>query len=574
MENVSPLITRQLNTRQFLVDQPNGNLYPYLPKEMITLILSHLPTFKNLCNFNETCTNLEPFRKEDGLWGILFKRCFPHLSHVVPRQNWFELCQTEYRWIRNLMKENYALQNYAIEWAKKGEKISCLTLTDNGCVVIGSEAGSIRMLDPMTGESVLLKGCSKAEKIFNLDCKGRFLLIKYKDGFNVWDLTKKQEIAIPYEERGFSKKELHGPVLSREGQLFTRFISGTASYEGYAIWIWDLEQPEKAPWGCMTDKYPAPLELCGRSIVFTHAEDSEIGFLNLDTKKHQTFLDVLASSEIYHDGFPPEIDSVNENRFFSRCARPQAQQHQPIFVWDLRDKKLAEGNRPVPCKVISLADKGKSFHVIWDAAAQPETSWTENVKKFSNAFPLSLLPVDLSPEPSLLLQEPSNAFPLCSFPELSLLFQKYIFEPKMLAVRWEDPVWTIMHPGEENLSRHSPRTAFQNGKFFCPTPDFKGILCVNFAASDQEMLEDIVKALEDERDNPIKAIYAQNRLARMPKPIQEAIDQHVQAARSEMFRRPAADVVALRALPEEAKYTGILSPLVAGIRKYLENFKK
>jgi hypothetical protein len=531
MLGISPLIRRE-----FSVDQASANLYPCLPKDMLIFVLSHLSKFKDLCNFNQTCTNLYAIRNEDGLWGMLFKRCFPHLAHVVPQQGWLELCQREYLGIRNVIQEKYALQSFAIE----GAKISCLTLTDDGHIIIGSEDGLIRVFDPMTGKSVLLGDCFKTDRPFSLDCKGRFLIITHLDGFSVFDLKTKKEISIPYEKQGFNQEGLYGATLSHEGQLFARLSDKTTGK--HAIWVWDLEQPEEAPWGCALSRSPLHLEFCGRVLVITMTLDSEIGVLDLDTKQYQTFLGSDRSFSIHDYSIFIEASLFGENHF---CSRKKVGENNPIFIWDLKGSQLDRSELPIPSKVISLADNDHLFHVTWDAIATPQDSWIENINK------------------------PLEEAPLCSFPELSLLFQKYVFQSSAFLLRWKYDIWSKMDTAI--IPRVRPQwRVFRGAKLFSPTADLTGLWCFNFAASDQEILEDIAKELEDKNNSPLELHMAKERLERMSKPIQEAINQRVPEETLQIFRQYEHDLMGGYA---EIPYFNAFLPVAAAIRKYLEETK-
>jgi hypothetical protein len=500
MHNVIPLIKRE-----FSLNQPNANLYPYLPKDMLVLILSYLPKLVDLCNFNQTCRNLYPLRNEDGLWNILFKRCFPHLANVVPRQSWFDLCQAEHLGIRNVIQEKYATQRFSIE----GEgNITCLTLTGDGRVVFGKEDGSIRILDPMTGETVLLADCSEDKRVFGLECKGDFLLSDYANKFRIWDLTKKQEIAISYGEKGFPEKELYGSSLSNEGQLFVSSGSSGDDNNQYALWIWDLKQPEVAPQAIMLDKCALAPHICGRTVLFDNAQDAEISFFNLDTNKHQIFIN-YTDSLIQHASNSIALGFMDETTFCSR-GREGNKNKGPIFVWDLKCE-ATKGQAPSPSKVIAEDEEAHLFRVTWDSAIKSETTWPEN------------------------LLRPLKNDPVCSFPELSLLFQRYAFLTDDTEGPWKDPALTMMSCGP-NYNIFSRCSAYQNGKFFYCS-DAKSISCVKFAASDREILADIAEALKSE--NPSRANYAKNRLTGMPQPIRDAIHNSVEIAIHEISGRHA-----------------------------------
>ena len=532
MENVTPLITRQ-----FLVDQPDGNLYPYLPKEMITLILSHLPTFKDLCDFNETCTNLYAIRKEDGLWRTLFKRCFPHLSHLIPRQTWLDLCQTEYLGVRNVINERYILRPPTLLDKLPEEVTLCqLSFTSDGRVLLRSNDHSLEIFDPLTGECTLLAALS--EEVFHVECQGRFCVVQHKDTLRVWDIKTKEEIPVPYGEKGFPKGEGVFKVTLSEGQLFASF--------GKSDWFWDLERPEEAPWSSPLDIHFYRIAFCGRTFVFSSAQGRRIGIFNLDTKERKTFLDAIPASQNHS---VPQIYSFSETLFctWSKPSRIERSLYPHLYVWDLEGKQLTADGLPLPSKIISWSQGSYLFHVVWDAAC-PQSEWTEGVNKY-----------------------PGDA-PVCSFPELSFLFQKYVFQAGALHIRepGKDPALHKIFKQFNSLAWERC-SAYQNGKFFCPTPDFKSIQCVDFTASDREILEDILKALEDAENNPIEADNARGRFERMPKPMRDAIDQDVEEAISKIRRPQNPDPKTGIVYAQQIKINPILA---AAIRKYLENFKK
>jgi hypothetical protein len=106
---------------------------------------------------------------------------------------------------------------------------------------------------------------------------------------------------------------------------------------------------------------------------------------------------------------------------------------------------------------------------------------------------------------------------LCSFPELSLLFQRFAFRNDEYLLRWKYDIWSKMD------APHilSPRV-FQNAKLFCPNQDGTGIWYFNFAAPDREILEDIAFSIENSSvDQDLE--MAMDRIERMPKAIQDAI---------------------------------------------------
>jgi hypothetical protein len=193
-------------------------------------------------------------------------------------------------------------------------------------------------------------------------------------------------------------------------------------------------------------------------------------------------------------------------------------------VWELK----AASHRIVARKGFLWDERSRLFRVIWDADKSKD-------------------PLSKNTDVSL-----SDA-PVCSPRELALLFRACVFQHCLFSDEWIDPTLNKLYQGREDYV--SFRSGFQDGKFFCLTPDQNSVVCVDFAASDEEILEDLAKQLESE--DPYTADNAKERLQRMSEVMLDAIDVIAEEmCNEEAFQEATEDMI-----------------LVAAIRKYLEGSK-
>lgn len=458
-----------LNTKTFSVDCPNGNLYPCFPKDVLRLVLTGLPKFRDFCNFTETCTNLRAIHSDDPLCRMLFQKHFPDFPRLVPMQNWLSECQMQDRCLQNSSNGVYLSRTFEIkECAYDGGQIYSFAVDDGGNILLGCQDGSLKSFNPSAKECKdLIPACSSP--LCKLVYKKGFCAAIFRNNtFRVWDLSdlnSPQEIQVPRGDGALSLKSMNCFNLV-DGQLLV-------SFEDESIQVWDPRSEELPITFKSQIGIPFELTLCDTTLYSNSVENGQVAVWDLKSGECVKTLNCDTAPVSFVE-FQKKVIAVN------RCPGK-------IRAWDL------EGVSPIPL----VCDEEQQW-------ASPELVGGVVSECFiSNAQRSFYL--------ARRVTEPSSNYEKCKKIKLS-------GSDHFITAGWIKDVFACPDP------------IFSHGCLFfnaCKTETIltEAIFCADFIASDEEILKELVQKLRSQ--NSVQQEEGTQRLALMPDRVRNRVFEEI-----------------------------------------------
>ena len=315
-----------LNSSVFSVDCPNGNLHSYFPMDLLRLVLTGLPKFIDFCSFTATCSNLRIIYSDDTLCQMLFQKHFPDFPRLVPMQNWLSECQMQQRCIQNSNNGVYLSRTFEIkECDYEGGEIYSFALDEGGNILLGCRDGSLKCYNPSTIEcKEVIPACSST--LGKLVYERGLCAAKFHDNtVRIWDLSDlnaPQEIQVPRGDATLSS-EVMNCINLIDGQLLV-------SNEDGIIQVWDPRSKEPPITFKSHIGLPCELALCDTTLFSNSVENGQVAVWDLESGECVKTLNC--------DILPVSFIQFQKTVFATKQCYPTTD----ICVWDLK------GVSPIP----------------------------------------------------------------------------------------------------------------------------------------------------------------------------------------------------------------------------------
>jgi hypothetical protein len=463
-------------------------------------IVEHICTFlgpQDACSTFRTQTRFYyPVRENGAFWQRFFERYYYSPSPKQPGQSWLEACKEQNRMLFNIIAGRCTVETIPLD-----DKANLFTRDDKGRFIIAYLDGSVKVFDPKTKGSVTLEEPSGAplflEKMVYED---GLCALQWNKKISVWNLTT-------------DPKKIFNLERNRDLNVEIELIGGTLLVKNVPF---NTASPE------------AKLSFTFQTFDLKSLKKDILGF------KLRPF-----KATIFNDNFNNKLLAVFKDNFLNPGA-------DGIQVWDFQTKKC-ELHLPIKLPP-DFPRFSSSLEMCYSPERGPlcssenEAIYQFNLQNLSNSRKFCLWDSPGIPDGFRYRGKDSTLTIPFPIKELSFLFHKFLFQQ-------------FLHWGEAygcaairnflprvRLEPHANLGTFHQGKLFCFSNNGKAIHCLDFTASREDVLREIVKRLEapletsnessvdseevssieDEEDStPVD--YALMFLERMPLPVQEAI---------------------------------------------------
>jgi hypothetical protein len=439
---------------------------PTLPLEIMENIFEFL-------EFKDTCSTLQSYQRlycsvrlDNRFWERFF---WSHFSfpRVAPQENWLKECEIQDRSMYNIITGRCTVNEF-----KPHGVIACFARDEKGRFIVGFINGEIAVCDPKTGERDELCNLDPPQKILTL---GGLYAVQYKKGVCVWELAT-QELTFSFEAQGGEFDEEIEGIDFMDGRLvigvavkipaFSKNISDNEPT--YIINIFDLKS-KKDPIVWPFRVAPVAIALYGKTLACAFTGQPNLCIWDLESKKGRGYsLPDLAIEP---------TTALLEMSFFSEKI---------LFSFNAESSGAYRVDADDPFR--------SRYCHLWEPPGFPDGC---DYSLFSRCLDYSLP---------------------CSTNELSFLFRKCI--PQQFAY-WE-------RNGSAPFKKFLPEQASMTGpwifdqrQFSFLSEDGRSIFSLDFTASKEEVLRQIVKRLEAGDETSLN--YARIYLKRMQQPVQDAI---------------------------------------------------
>jgi hypothetical protein len=462
-------------------------------------IVEHICTFlgpQDTCSTFLTLTRFYyPVRENEAFWQRFFERYYYSPSPKQPGQSWLGACKEQNRMLFNIIAGRCTTETIPLDDAP-----SRFTRDDQGRFILAYLDGSVKVFDPKTKDSVTLEGPHElyVEKIVY---GAGLCAVQWRGKICAWELATppKKIFNWEYKEHINTKIELIGERLLI--QSTHPHWSSPQVKSSFIIHVINLKLDHKRAFPSKPLTRPIKTTVFGDK-VFVVSTSAPANFQGVSHFKCRlSVLDLNTNRCI--STVPMELPQCFSDSL-EMCYSPG----HGLFGFSPRASLIHKFDFNKACN-------NKEFR-LWQEPGIPDGfCYREEDSTLTLPFPMK---------------------------ELSFLFHKCLFEQFYL---WSN---VILCNSIKNflpqvlLDSGANRGMFHQGKLFSFSSNNKAIHCLDFTASREDVLKEIVKRLEAEDEPPVDdgdtansdesledeedrtpLGYALRFLDRMPKPVRDAI---------------------------------------------------
>jgi hypothetical protein len=288
--------------------------FDFVPHDLIRSNILLFATPKDCLSFGRTCTTFYTMCKDDHFWHDVFATTFKGVSRLAKDLSWQEECKLQCLFVCNLLQGRYTSKTVSIT----GPTASCFAVAGDGRLIIGNQAGQIKILTNANTDEWRLLGLSRTlSSIDTLLCENHICVAADAGGeLMAWNLQTDEKILIPQGEKGFS---VEGAVLNQTALINGKLLR--CAHHDKVIEVKDLDSADSAVLVFVFDQQILSMTIYNDTLYCGKIDES-IELCNILTNK-RTIYAKRADSELesfwmYFRVIPLQgIRAINETRCFS-----------------------------------------------------------------------------------------------------------------------------------------------------------------------------------------------------------------------------------------------------------------